>query len=325
MDLKATPRRISVIVPTRDRLDFLPQALASIRALEGPEYTFEILVGDNGFAAETRLIAEKFGANYIKVDRTGAGAARNAGLEAATGDYLAFLDDDDVWMSTHLRDQLAILDARPDVDAVIGQAVSTDAALQPISKPWPQESPGEGDELLRKMLSGFFPQIGTTVARIQVREMIGSFDEKLIGGQDLDWLLRIARRRTLSCALAPCVLFRQRPPGSYDALQRKRVGFDRRVFLRHALPEWRIWGSPKAFIKAYSGTLIYFYWYFVWAALDRANAGQRVAAARCVISAIAILPWRAAYDVVAPGALRTAIRAILFGPKPSRAQPTATS
>jgi len=300
------PRRVSVIVPTCDRPAMLREALASIRALQGPDLEFEILVGDNGSQPATYRVAKDFDAIYLKAQRRGAGAARNVSLRAATGEYLAFLDDDDVWLKGNIRSQLALLDARPDLDAAIAQVVYTDEHLAPASQPWPQEPPGEGDELVRKMLSGFFPQIGTTVARANVREAIGEFDETLIGGQDLDWLLRLARKHRLGFVSAPGIFFRGRPSGSYDALQRKRAGYDRRVFLRHALPEWRVWKSPLAFSRAYSATLAHFYYYFVDAAVARAERGERQAALRAIVTAIGILPLRGAYHLLAPRRLRRA-------------------
>lgn len=306
------PRRISVIVPTFNRPAMLRQALASIRALEGPDYAFEILVGDNGTAPETREAAEAYGAVYIKVDRTGAGAARNAGLRAATGEYLCFLDDDDVWLPTHLSKHFELLDARPELDGVIGQVISADQELRPLGDSWPIEAPGEGDTLLRAMLSGYFPQIGTTVARARIREAVGEFDESLIGGQDLDWLLRIARRRTMAFAAVSCLLFRERPYGTYDALNLRRINFDRIVFLRHSVPEWRIWSSPAAYLKAYARTLGHFYQYFVDAAVSRVEAGDHAGAARAISGAFRVFPLRAAYHSLAPRPLRKAVLAVLI-------------
>jgi glycosyltransferase involved in cell wall biosynthesis len=300
------PRKISVIVPTCDRPAFLREALASVRALEGSDLTFEILVGDNGSAPETLAVAKEFGAIHLKATTRGASAARNAGLKAATGEYLAFLDDDDVWLPGTLRPHLALLDARPELEGVIGQTIYTDPLLVPHGPPWPQDIKGHGRELLRRMLSGFFPQIGTTVARIAVRDRIGEFDEELIGGEDLDWLLRMARPHRLGFVATPCILFRGRPPGSYDALQRKRIGYDRRVFFRHAIPEWRIWTSPIDFSRAYSGTLMHFFRYFVDAAVARAARGERLQALRAIATALSIFPIRTAYHLVAPRPLRKA-------------------
>jgi glycosyltransferase involved in cell wall biosynthesis len=303
----AAQRRVSVIVPTCDRPAFLRQALASIRALEGPDLTFEILVGDNGRNPETLSVAAEFGAIYLKAATPGASAARNVGLRAASGEYLAFLDDDDIWLPENVRPHLALLDAHPSLEGVIGQTVYTDPHLVPKGSAWPQHAPANGKELLKRMLSGFFPQIGTVVARISVRERIGEFDEDLIGGEDLDWLLRMARPRRLEFVPTPCILNRGRAEGSYDALQRLRIGCDRRVFFRHAMAEWRIWESPLEFSKAYSGTLMHFYRYFVDAAVERAERGERKEALRAIATALGIFPFRATYHLITPRPLRKAL------------------
>ncbi|MFT3729331.1 MAG: glycosyltransferase family 2 protein [Terricaulis sp.] len=299
-------RRVSVIVPTRNRSALLRQALASIRAVEGDDLALEILVGDNGDAPETKLICEEFRAIHLPVTEHGASAARNAGLRAATGDYLAFLDDDDVWLPGHLRPQLKMLDERSDLEAVFAQVINTEPDLTPRGAPAPKQ-PGEGDVLLRKLLSGLFPQIGTLVTRVRVREKVGEFDPVLLGGQDLDWMLRIARTRRLGFVRVPSVYFRGRYGGTEDALQLRRIAFDRKVFFRHALPEWRIWSSPFELAKAHNNTLGHFYRYFSEAAEERAVAGQRGYALRTAWTAVSILPFRAAGDMFRASALRRAL------------------
>jgi glycosyltransferase involved in cell wall biosynthesis len=302
----AAPRKVSVIVPTCDRPALLREALASVRALDGPDLTFEIFVGDNGSTPETLAVAEEFGAIYLKASTRGPSAARNVGLRVATGEYLAFLDDDDVWLPGNVRPHIEHLDLNPGLDAVIGQAVCTDPDLVPTGPPWPNDEIGDSTQLLRRMLGGLFPQIGTTVARAAVRKRIGEFDESLIGGEDLDWLLRLARKHCLGFVATPCIFFRGRPAGSYDALQRNRIKYDRRVFLRHALAEWRIWSSPIDFSNAYTGSLMHFYNYFVDAAIERAGRGERYGALRAIATAFGIFPVRAAYHLIAPRPLRKA-------------------
>ncbi|AIQ93016.1 glycosyltransferase family 2 protein [Methylobacterium oryzae] len=301
------PRLVSVIVPTFRRPHLLRGALASIRRLEDRDLAFEILVADNGRACENRAIAEAFGATYVAVERRGPSAARNAGLRLATGDFIAFLDDDDAWLPGNVRAQIAVLDADPALDGVLGQAVGTDPDLKNPSAPWPERHPGVGDALLRTMLSGYFPQLGTLVVRRRVRDLVGLFDETLIGGEDLDWQLRIARRRTLGYVETPCMLFRGRAHGTYDAIQYDRLAYDRLVFFRHSVPEWRIWPSPLAFLRAYQGTLQHFYWYFVTIMIAAASRGQKRRAFRAIVGALRVFPVRATYHLVARRDCRRAL------------------
>lgn len=312
------PQLVSVIVPTRDRPAFLRQALESIRAIEGEDLRLEILVGDNGVSPESRKVAEAAGARYFKVGKDGAGAARNAGLEAATGAYVAFLDDDDAWLPTAVRGQLRALEENPQLEGVVGQVVCTDYELRPNMEPWPSESPGEGDELVRAMLSGYYPQLGATVVRAEAARAVGLFDEDLLGDQDWDWHLRLARRRKLGYVAEQCVLFRQRPPGSFDALRLRRLGFARRVFFRHAWAERAIWKDIRQTLAAYRGALWQYYEYFTEAAADRARHGDRQAATRAIWGAFRTFPLRAAYHLVSPKPLRAALVQTLVG-QPVRA------
>ena len=119
MGVSTQATRVSVIVPTRDRPALLREALASIRAIETDALTFEILVGDNGKDAASRAAAEEFGAIYLPVERAGAGAARNAGLKVASGEFIAFLDDDEIAPPTWLAELLRVQRAHS-ADAVFG-------------------------------------------------------------------------------------------------------------------------------------------------------------------------------------------------------------
>jgi glycosyltransferase involved in cell wall biosynthesis len=273
--------KISVVVPTFDRLAMLREALASIRDVEGSgvQAEFEIVVGDNGLKEETQRLCLEYGAIYVPAHGRGASYARNAAMSAASGDFIAFLDDDDAWLRGHIEPHLAYLDAHPDHDAVFGQAIYTDPELNPVSAPWPQD-PGSGDDLTRRMLSGLFPQIGTVVARRSVIDSIGHFDTRLIGGQDLDWLLRLATKNKLGFVPTPCILFRGRAPT--DAQERLRIRFARQVFLRHGLPNTlRLWKSPLDMIRSYHKQLFHFYQHFtqkaIWCA-ENGSAGDVVEA-----------------------------------------------
>jgi glycosyltransferase involved in cell wall biosynthesis len=309
---------VSVVVPTRDRPTLLHEALQSIRALERDGVSFEIIVGDNGTSADTRLIAEAFNAVYLHTSKIGSAAARNIAMRAATAEYIAFLDDDDIWTSNHIHEHLKLLATNSQLEMVVGQIINTDPQRHPIYGPWPTRMP-EGKELLKFMLSGYFPQIGATVVRARVRETIGFFDEELIGGQDWEWQLRVARSHGLGFVAQPCVLFRQRATGVYDELQLKRVSFARRIFFRHAIPEWRLWSSPIAFARSYFGVMDHFLVYFVETSLNRAKNGERSAALGAIWHAFAIFPPRAVRMLLTESALRDALVTALRGVKTDKA------
>lgn len=306
--------RVSVVVPTCNRAEALGRALASIRALENDDLSIEIIVGDNGDCPLTPQVAATHGAIHVRSTVRGASASRNAAMGAATGDFIAFLDDDDGWLPEHVRPHLALLAERPDLDGVIGQVRLADEALHPMQgmADWPVEHPGEGDDLIRRMLSGYFPQIGTCVVRASVRESSGPFDEALIGGEDLDWLMRLSGRHALGFVETPCILFSQRKTGDFDALQRLRINFDRKVFWRHAHKRWRVWRSPLEYMRAYSGTLAHFFTYFSEVSLIAAMNGQRLRALGAIRTSIGILPLRAIRHLFSDSPLRQALVTALF-------------
>jgi glycosyltransferase involved in cell wall biosynthesis len=100
---------VSVIIPTHNRPQMLVEALASIRAQTYSD--FEIIIVSNGENAETRSVTRSFadahGARYFELDKGNVSIARNFGIEQAQGDWIAFLDDDDLWLPNKLERQIA--------------------------------------------------------------------------------------------------------------------------------------------------------------------------------------------------------------------------
>src|SRR5262249_27525735 len=120
------------------------------------------------------------------------------------------------------------------------------------------------------------------------------------------------------------VLFRQRPPGSYDALRLRRLGFGRRVFLRHALPEFKVWGSVNGLLNSYRDVMWQYYDYFSSAAAERAEIGApRADIQRVVWGAFRTFPLRATFHVIAPKPLRRAFWSTLLPSR--RSTPTVTA
>lgn len=106
---------VSVVIPTYNRGRLITAAIDSVLAQQ--RRPLEILVIDDGSTddTETRLAPYRARIRYIRQDNHGAGAARNLGIQEARGDYIAFLDSDDIWLPGKLAMQCAIMDARPDI------------------------------------------------------------------------------------------------------------------------------------------------------------------------------------------------------------------
>jgi glycosyltransferase involved in cell wall biosynthesis len=257
----------------------------------------------------------EFGAIYLYATHKGPAAARNVGLRRASGEFIAFLDDDDEWLPSNIRPHIAILDGNPEVGAVFGQIVYVAPDLTPVSKPWPAKWPGD-DKLLVTMLSGYYPQIGATVVRASLLESVGLMDESLIGDEDWDWQLRIARAHRVGFVNKPCIYTRVRPAGSYDDIQVLRAKFATKVFTRHALLNLNCWASPLQFARSYFGAITHIYDYFVAAAIDRARTGDHRGARHALYHAFKLNPSRAVKMMRRPEfrlAVATAILGRIYG------------
>jgi glycosyltransferase involved in cell wall biosynthesis len=108
----------SIVVPTYNRAYCLPRTVDS--ALAQTNVRVEVVIVDDGSRDETAaLVASRYGADarvrFLRQDNGGVAVARNTGMRAAQGDYIALLDSDDIWAPWKLELQLACMRARPEV------------------------------------------------------------------------------------------------------------------------------------------------------------------------------------------------------------------
>jgi glycosyltransferase involved in cell wall biosynthesis len=127
-----TSPTVSVVVPTYNRADRLKDTVASI--LAQTVQPAEVLIVDDGSRDDTARVCRDFPSpvRYLYRENGGSGAARNTGMLAAKGEYLAFLDADDVWEPTKLEVQLALHAAHPEIGWSATNHFTTDRANQPL-------------------------------------------------------------------------------------------------------------------------------------------------------------------------------------------------
>ncbi|HLZ22247.1 MAG TPA: glycosyltransferase [Ktedonobacterales bacterium] len=231
--------RVSIIIPTYNRAALLCEAIESVLATQRADIDLEVIVSDDGSTDETSAVVRAYPVRYLGAARSaGAAAARNAGIAMATSEYLAFLDDDDLWCPGNLAPQLRAFAEHPEYGAVFGRMVLTDEHRVPVpGLDQPQRS--DGVSIFEHMLA-HFPQIGTIVVRAEVARAVGAFDTTLANGEEWDWMLRIARRYPCGQVSEPAVLFRRRGFGD-DRINWRRIFDTITVFKRHtrsaALPQ----------------------------------------------------------------------------------------
>lgn len=187
---------ISVILPTYNRLRFLPAAVDSV--LAQTLTSWELLIADDGSDAETldylQTLAELPRVRLIRLTHTGnPGAARNAALRVARGQYVAFLDSDDVWMPAKLDVQVRALRAARGCRWSYTDHVRIDAAGNSVD--WqrnPNRTLPEGNivEALLQLRAG--TPTPTILAERALIEAAGGFDEQQELHEDYDLWLRLA-------------------------------------------------------------------------------------------------------------------------------------
>ncbi|MBV9993111.1 MAG: glycosyltransferase family 2 protein [Alphaproteobacteria bacterium] len=179
----------SVIIPVYNRADVLGEALTSVLAQTCQD--FEIVVVDDGSKDSPGEAVERVGdprIRFLSQPNRGGGAARNAGIDAARGRFVAFLDSDDVYLPTHLAAMRALLDGTRDTVGYARVVVDRGDG-RTFLKPPRAIRPGE--HMATYLLSdrGFVPTITMVVPRETAARV--RFHEDLRAAEDTDFAIRL--------------------------------------------------------------------------------------------------------------------------------------
>jgi glycosyltransferase involved in cell wall biosynthesis len=221
-----TNDRVSVIVPTFNRASLLPAALESVLGQSHPDV--EVIVIDDGSTDDTETVIQPFLDRilYLQTENGGPAHARNIGMRAATGRYLAFLDSDDLYLPGKLELQAAFMDAFPEVGLVStevsafdDQGVLEEYHLRSYHGIWQWKNlsydqvygdaghfPWSGREepvpyyignIFPYMLMGTLISENTVFFRREVLERIGYQNERYRYAQGYEWLVRASKSFTV--------------------------------------------------------------------------------------------------------------------------------
>jgi glycosyltransferase involved in cell wall biosynthesis len=193
------PNVVSVIIPVYNGEQFIAQALESVFAQD--YRPFEVIVVDDGSTDQTpALVQQRKDVRYIRQENSGESLARNNGIKAAQGEFIAFLDADDLWMPEKLSRQMQLLHEHPEYGAAICHVTFFLGEGNVIPE-------GFRPELLKSESVGRVPS--ALLARRTAFDKVGLFDPSLSTSQDVDWFAR-ANDQGLKIGIVSKVLLRKR-------------------------------------------------------------------------------------------------------------------
>lgn len=204
---------VSVIIPAFNTEKYISQAIESV--LNQTYQNFELIVVNDGSTDRTEKVIKKYfnRISYIYQTNKGVAAARNVGISASKGEYIAFLDSDDIWLPEKLELQVDYLSTHLDTDLVYADYATFDnggGILEEnfaLSRQLPRPSGYIFQELILKCLF----QTNTVMLKRQILEKAGLFDERFLIGEDYDLWLRISAEHKIGYLPKVLAKYRQHP------------------------------------------------------------------------------------------------------------------
>jgi GT2 family glycosyltransferase len=205
---------VSVIIPTYNRAALVLEAVASV--LRQRIAGLEIIVVDDGSEDDTRqqLLPVLSHIHYARQKRTGVSAARNTGIGLARGEWLAFLDSDDLWQPDKLAQQMKYLEKHSNLRICQTEEIWIRNGLRWNPKNYHRKPSGNcfGELLERCLVSP-----SAVVLHRSLMEEVGGFDEDLPACEDYDLWLRVGWRHPIGLLPEPLVIKRGGHPDQLSA------------------------------------------------------------------------------------------------------------
>ena len=219
---------VSIIIPTYKHQDFVLATLDSVFAQTFTDY--EVIVINDGSpdntAAVLQPLAEAGRIRYIEQKNAGQSAARNRGIAEARGEFIALLDDDDLWPPDKLEWQVQALHGDPDAVLVYGGAslvkpefdIADAGALGPELYPEKESSIGNA---YREFIVTHPPcSPGQTLIRASAVKQVGCFDEAIWGADDYDLNIRLSKIGDFIYQRRLALYYRQHPENASKDFRR---------------------------------------------------------------------------------------------------------
>ncbi len=244
---------VSVIVPSYNMERFLADAVKSV--LRQTWKSLELIIVNDGSSDRTGDVADRFALDDARVrvvhkSNGGLSSARNAGFEVARGEFVCFLDADDVFLPDKLENQVAFIRLFPSCVLVYSDHYVGDGALTPMFLR-SRRPPSVPMQELLVYRNWFAPFSALLRARV-VREVAG-FDERLTSSEDWDFWIRASRCGAFAYLPGPVGVYRIHPGQMHHdhfRMRRNQEEVVRKHFTRGSA-EWRVAEACGAWVDAH--------------------------------------------------------------------------
>ncbi|MGB9624127.1 MAG: glycosyltransferase [Phycisphaerae bacterium] len=194
------PGTVSVVIPAYNAAPYIADAIDSVLAQTHPAH--EIIVVDDGSTDDTVGVVRRYGDRVILLQQPNRGpaAARNAGIRRATGEFIAFLDADDIWTDRNLELQVRILSEHPGYVLSYGYVRRFVGSVPPeLRNATPHDGSRPQGDVSTALVHDTIWATCAALIRRSVLVRTGGFDEELRVGEDYDLWLRIAGQGPVAC------------------------------------------------------------------------------------------------------------------------------
>lgn len=196
--MMTNPPLVSVVIPVFNGASFIARAVGSVLAQTCTDV--EIIIVDDGSTDNTQAVlgqmAQTSAIICLHQNNAGPAQARNTGIQSAKGEYLGFLDCDDIWFPEKLEAQLAILRGKSQP----GLVHCNYEVIDPTGRVIQHAKAGQSrDALHQAFTGGQAPLLSTILLSRTLLEQIGGFDSDLWVSEDSDFILRLYEMTTFEC------------------------------------------------------------------------------------------------------------------------------
>lgn len=199
---------ISIVIPTYNCSQHISSAIDSV--LAQTYRNIEVIVVDDGSIDDTKSILKRYGSKikYVFQSNSGPSAARNKGIKLSSGEFIAFLDADDVWVPNKLELQTQLMEQYRDIGLVGCGYYNIDSRGKIVSGPFIPKSFKNNSELVREIMVRPVLNTPSVLVKKLCFEKVGLFDENLKGAEDWKMWIQIAKNFPIGFIEQPLLMIR---------------------------------------------------------------------------------------------------------------------